>query len=290
MICDYQTNKVYLAEGIKGYPKVAENLLCALYKEGVETEYLPYSKSKKHVWARDYMPIQLEENLFLKYVYNPDYLKSAQEYIPPYLSMIRSLKLKTKLTLFVIDGGNVVKFHDCVLMTDKVLVENRVRDEIGFQHALEDLFECEVIFIPWDRYEMFGHADGMVRHVDGDRVLLNNYCNFDKTLRTRLLKALRPHFQVEELDYRGPRISKFSWAFLNYLQVKDCIFVPWMAVEENHEALSQLQMVFPDKQVVPIGPCEDIIHMGGALHCVTWNIQADLEAKQSIEDNNHITL
>jgi DNA-directed RNA polymerase specialized sigma24 family protein len=24
------------------------------------------------------MPIQLEENLFLKYVYNPDYLKSAE--------------------------------------------------------------------------------------------------------------------------------------------------------------------------------------------------------------------
>ena len=61
MICDYQTNKVYLAEGIKGYPKVAENLLYALYKEGIETEYLPHSKSKKHVWARDYMPIQLEE-------------------------------------------------------------------------------------------------------------------------------------------------------------------------------------------------------------------------------------
>ena len=45
MICDYQTNKVYLAEGIKGYPKVAE--------------YLPHSKSKKHVWARGYMPIHL---------------------------------------------------------------------------------------------------------------------------------------------------------------------------------------------------------------------------------------
>ena len=49
MICDYQTYKVYLAEGIKGYPKVAENLLFALYKEGVEIEYLPNSKSKKHV-------------------------------------------------------------------------------------------------------------------------------------------------------------------------------------------------------------------------------------------------
>ena len=72
MICDYQTNKVYLAEGIKGYPRVAENLLWALNKEGVRTDYLPLSKSRKHVWARDYMPIQLEENKFLQYVYNPE--------------------------------------------------------------------------------------------------------------------------------------------------------------------------------------------------------------------------
>ena len=30
-----------------------------------------------------------------------------------------------------------------------------------------------------------------------------------------------------------------------------------------------------DKQIEFIGPCEDIIHEGGALHCVTWNILAD---------------
>lgn len=39
MICDYQTDKVYLADGIKGYPKVAERLLFALYSEGIKTEY-----------------------------------------------------------------------------------------------------------------------------------------------------------------------------------------------------------------------------------------------------------
>ena len=174
MICDYQTNKVYLAEGIKGYPKVAENLLCALYKEGVETEYLPYSKSKKHVWARDYMPIQLEENLFLKYVYNPDYLKSAQEYIPPYLSMIRSLKLKTKLTMFVIDGGNVVKSGKRVIMTDKVFKENPGYTPDYLRKRLEETFESKVCIIPWDRYEIFGHADGMVRSIGDNYVLMNN--------------------------------------------------------------------------------------------------------------------
>ncbi len=215
MICDYQTNKVYLAEGIKGYPKVAENLLYALYKEGIETEYLPHSKSKKHVWARDYMPIQLEENLFLKYVYNPDYLKTALDYIPPYISMIKSLKLKTKLTMFVIDGGNVVKFKDCVLMTDKVLVENCVRNELAFQRALEDLFEADVVFIPWDHYEMFGHADGMVRAIGYKHVLLNNYIDYDKNLRMEILERLtKEGYEVEELHYDMYLLSIDIAAFL----------------------------------------------------------------------------
>lgn len=277
MICDYQTNKVYLAEGIKGYPKVAENLLYALYKEGIETEYLPHSKSKKHVWARDYMPIQLEENLFLKYVYNPDYLKSAQEYIPPYLSMIRSLKLKTKLTLFVIDGGNVVKFRDCVLMTDKVLVENRVRDEIGFRHTLEDLFECEVIFIPWDRYEMFGHADGMVRAIGHRHVLLNNYIDFDKNLRKEILERVtKEGFEVEELHYDMPRPSRYSWAYLNFLQTKNSIFVPGLGLEEDEKALEQIQAMYPDYKVILVPGCLELVRDGGALNCVTWNIRTPL--------------
>ena len=263
-----------MAEGIKGYPKVAENLLYALYKEGIETEYLPHSKSKKHVWARDYMPIQLEENLFLKYVYNPDYLKSAQEYIPPYLSMIRSLKLKTKLTLFVIDGGNVVKFRDCVLMTDKVLVENRVRDEIGFRHALEDLFEADVIFIPWDRYELFGHADGMVRAIGHRHVLLNNYVDFDKNLRKEILERVtKEGFEVEELHYDMPRPSRYSWAYLNFLQTKNSIFVPGLGLEEDEKALEQIQAVYPDYKVILVPGCLELVRDGGALNCVTWNIR-----------------
>ena len=37
----------------------------------------------------------------------------------------------------------------------------------------------------------------------------------------------------------------------------------------------QSYSLHPDKQIEYIGPCEDIIHAGGALHCVTWNIQVD---------------
>ena len=272
MICDYQTNKVYLAEGIKGYPKVAENLLYALYKEGIETEYLPHSKSKKHVWARDYMPIQLEEGRFLKYVYRPDYLKNDKDYIPNYAGMIRKLGLNCKPTSLVIDGGNVVKWDDAVIMTDKVLKENPGYDEYGLRFRLEELFETDVVFIPWDRYEMFGHADGMVRFIDRRTVLLNNYIDFDRSLRERILRALDGHFEVKELQYDTPRCSKYSWAYLNFLQVAGHIFVPGLGIEEDYMALEQIKQFYPDHRVLLVPDCLELVRDGGALNCVTWNI------------------
>ena len=284
MICDYQTNKVYLAEGIKGYPKVAENLLYALYKEGIETEYLPHSKSKKHVWARDYMPIQLEEGRFLKYVYRPDYLKNDKDYIPNYAGMIRKLGLNCKPTSLVIDGGNVVKWDDAVIMTDKVLKENPGYDEYGLRFRLEELFETDVVFIPWDRYEMFGHADGMVRFIDRRTVLLNNYIDFDRSLRERILRALDGHFEVKELQYDTPRCSKYSWAYLNFLQVAGRIFVPGLGIAEDRLAVQQIQRFYPEHKVMLVPDCLELVRDGGALNCVTWNIACNDTWLQNTDD------
>lgn len=284
MICDYQTNKVYLAEGIKGYPKVAENLLYALYKEGIETEYLPHSKSKKHVWARDYMPIQLEEGRFLKYVYRPDYLKNDKDYIPNYAGMIRKLGLNCKPTSLVIDGGNVVKWDDAVIMTDKVLKENPGYDEYGLRFRLEELFETDVVFIPWDRYEMFGHADGMVRFIDRRTVLLNNYLDFDRSLRERIIRALDGHFEVKELQYDTPHCSKYSWAYLNFLQVAGRIFVPGLGIAEDRLAVQQIQRSYPEHKVMLVPDCLELVRDGGALNCVTWNIACNDTWLQNTDD------
>lgn len=280
MICDYQTNKVYLAEGIKGYPKVAENLLYALYKEGIETEYLPHSKSKKHVWVRDYMPIQLEEGRFLKYVYRPDYLKNDKDYIPNYAGMIRKLGLNCKPTSLVIDGGNVVKWDDAVIMTDKVLKENPGYDEYGLRFRLEELFETDVVFIPWDRYEMFGHADGMVRFIDRRTVLLNNYSDFDRSLRERIIRALDGHFEVKELQYDTPRCSNYSWAYLNFLQVAGRIFVPGLGIAEDRLAVQQIQRFYPEHKVMLVPDCLELVRDGGALNCVTWTICEDVQIEK----------
>lgn len=275
MINDYQTNVVYLAEGLRHYMPLAENLFRALEDAGMETLFLRHSESAKHVWVRDYMPLQLDEERFLLYRYAPDYLKNDPEYIPPYEIICRELPLKCKRAELVIDGGNVVKCGKRVIMTDKVFKENPGYTPECLRQLLEEAFECEICFIPWDRYEMFGHADGMVRYIGDDRVLLNNYVNFDSALRRRLLKALSPYFSIEELDFDVPRRNKLSWAYLNFLQVKNYIFVPGLNIPEDEMALEQIQMYYPQHSVVLVPDCLPVVRDGGALNCISWNIKTN---------------
>ena len=272
MICDKDTNKVYLAEGIKGYEKVAANLLMKLCDEEIPLEYLPGSKSKKHVWARDYMPIQTMDG-FVQYVYDPDYLKKDRDYIPDYDAICRKLGLNCVKTRLVIDGGNVVRGQRSVIMTKKVLVENKIFSKKYVLGQLEKLFGCHVSLIPWDRYEFFGHADGMVRFIDRDTVLLNNYIDFDLELRTLLLETLKwEGYHVEELHYDKPRCSKNSWAYLNFLQVAGHIIVPGLGIEEDFMATEQIKQFYPDHKVSLVPDCLELVRDGGALNCVTWTV------------------
>lgn len=284
MITDSETNKVYLAEGIKGYPKVAEKLLWALYEEGIEMDYLPYSASKKHVWARDYMPIQVEEGRFAQYVYNPDYLRSDPDYIPCYGNITKKMGLQCESTRLIIDGGNVVKGKWSVIMTDKVLRENAMFNESYVLGQLEKVFECRVKLIPWDTHEMYGHADGMVRFIDRDTVLLNNYWDFDRTLRKQLVDALRWHgFAVEDLHFGKEACSPMSWAHLNFLQVKNRIFVPGLGTASDCKALEQIQGFYPGCRVMLVPGCEQLVRDGGALNCVTWTIKTGEDQVQQDE-------
>ena len=276
MIQDYQTNLVYLAQGLKHYQPVYTNLLRAFQEEGISYRLLPQTESYKHVWARDYMPIQIHKDKFLRYWYEPDYLWGFESYIPQYRDIDNDLNLDCKWTDIILDGGNVIKCGDKVIMTDKVLKENRGRHKKQLISKLEDLFEAQIVLIPWDKAEEFGHADGMVRHIEGNRVLMNNYAKFDPLFREKLIDALIPHFKIEEFFYYAPRRSQYSWAYINFLQIGTTIFVPGLGIKEDQLALEKIQATYPGHKVILIDGCLSLVRDGGALNCVTWNISADI--------------
>lgn len=272
MIQDYQTDTVFLAQGLKHYQPVYANLTNALKTECIAFRFLPRTESEKHVWARDYMPIQIEKDKFIRYRYEPDYLWGFEDYIPDYPSIGQDLNLDCISTDIILDGGNVIKCGDKVIMTDKILKENRGRRKKNLIARLEDLFKAQVVLIPWDREEEFGHADGMVRYIEGNRVLMNNYAKFDPLFREKLLDALVPHFKVEEFFYYTPRRSQYSWAYINFLQVGTNILVPGLGIKEDQLAVEKIQSTYPSHKVSLIDGCLPLVRDGGALNCVTWNI------------------
>ena len=77
MITDNQTNKVYFSKRLTWY-KCWKELRRILDETGIYYDLLENTNDK---WVRDYMPIQLEKDKFVSYVYNPDYLQEDKKSI-----------------------------------------------------------------------------------------------------------------------------------------------------------------------------------------------------------------
>lgn len=284
MITNFETNKVYLAKGMTSerYVDATGHLLGTFHNHNIHWGVLPLTASPLHIWTRDYMPVQVSKEKFVRFNYSPDYLRVFPEYKPDTYAILSELGLNVIDSDIIIDGGNIISCGNKVIMTDKIFRENPHYDHDVLIEMLSQLLEAEIVLIPEDYYDEYGHADGMVRYMGEGSVLLNNYCDFDKSLRKRLLAALNPHFEIIELHY-GTYTDK-SWAYLNFLHVGHHLFIPMMEDKLGETAFRQIAEAFPQCKCHPIHHCDSIVCEGGALNCSTWNIFTDL---QEGERNSH---
>lgn len=267
--------KVYFSKHITPY-KCWANIKNALEANGVEYGLL---ENTKDVWARDYMPAFTGKH-YVAYTYNPDYLQNEKD--KPYITdnihaVFDFSKDKLITTDLVIDGGNIIMCGDKMVMTDKVFKENPNYSKTEVQERIEKAFSAKLVIIPWDKEEKkYGHADGMVRYIAENHVLINNYKDFDPEFRLKLLDALTPHFaQISELEYgKANRVD--SWAHLNYLQVDKLIFVPQLDIASDALTIEQLANLFPDSKIIPV-EVKGIVRKEGALNCVSWNYVGNYE-------------
>lgn len=282
MITNFETNIIYFAKGMTSekYVDATRHLLGTLHSHGIHWDFLPHTTLPLHIWARDYMPVQVRKNKFVRFNYCPDYLECYPEYKPDISAILSALGIQVIDSDIIIDGGNVISCGDKVIMTGKIFRENPHYDHDVLIYTLSQLLEAEVVLIPEDCYDEYGHADGMVRFMGNGRVLLNNYCDFDKALRKRLLAALSPHFDIVELHYGA--YTDRSWAYINFLHVGQQILIPMIGDKLGEMAFKQIADAFPYCECHSVYHCENIVREGGALNCSTWNILVDL-AK---EDNN----
>lgn len=277
MLTDRLTNTVYFSSLLpEKCPILNAHLVDALQKHSVPYAYL---SGTKDIWCRDFMPIQVGVERFVFFKYTPDYLQDKAglkiQTNPEDVFLSESNKLKYLLPQsstidIVLDGGNVVKCDDVIMMTDKVFVENKDKTPIDVERILKDAFQCEILFIPWDG-DMCGHSDGIIHYAGNNRILITNYKDFSRYYYYRYLKILEKKFEVIPLKYKTKRFHARSWAYINFLQIGNLILVPQLGLEEDNQAMEQISKAFPNCNIVCI-PALEAVRRGGALNCISWNI------------------
>ncbi|MDD4968562.1 MAG: agmatine deiminase family protein [Paludibacter sp.] len=281
MITDKETNTIYFSEKlIEQSPEIANQISSSIKLFGADCRFLPGTKD---IWARDYMPVQVNKHKLVQYTFYPDYLLDYEYLKSEPESICDDLKLNTIKSDIVLDGGNVVKSDNCVIMTDKIVIENIHKyNKEQLLSKLRDLFEVEkIVLIPWDHGERYGHADGMVRFIDNETVLLQGYYNtrkdlfIDDFIETLLDSLKKNHLKYEFLDIDYSEKINAKFAYLNYLQTKDFILLPSLGIEKDDEALeAEIKKYFPDytDRIQKI-KMNSIIAKGGALNCISWTIK-----------------
>lgn len=266
-------------KGLAKYKTAWAQIESALTAENEPYDFVPNAAD---IWVRDFMPIQRHDGGFVIYRYNPDYLQgSGSKYITDCEEAFLAIggggahtSGRCQYTNLVIDGGNAIRCTDktgaeCVIMTAKVLYENPLLSHHEILRQLAEAFHAEVILIPWDIHEEYGHADGMVRSIGRGRLLINCYSDMDPELGFALNKSLGHRFELHELKYRE-KYRANSWCHLNYLELRDAILVPAAGIASDTPALAQIGAV-TGKRCIPI-PMAPIVADGGALHCISWTM------------------
>ena len=277
MITDFQCNMVYFSALLQGRaPVTYANLIAALDKYGVEHRLIPNTND---VWCRDYMPIQVADWDFRGFTYDPDYLQETEEFLASRtdgnkLCCEMGFEVKMPSRSLVVDGGNVIRCDDKLIMVEKVFRENPY-PMTETAKAIEEHFNAELVVLPWDKYEFYGHADGLVRYIGDGRVLVTNYDRFNKGFTRKVIQILQQHFpEVYKLEYDVPKQHKYNWAYINWLQTDKLLLIPSFGCPEDEQAFEQIASLMPmyEGRIEMVG-ANDLIRHGGCLNCVSWTVR-----------------
>ena len=253
------------------YKPAADNLFAALDLFNKKYKFI---SDTKDIWVRDFMPVRLKSGRFISFRYEPSYLLNYPELRTDYRKDIsHEQNLPAIIYSYInLDGGNVVfsPSKQKAVISDRVFLENPEYSAHELVKELEQLLEAEVIIIPSlsMRYDMTGHADGMVRFLD-ESTVLGNCVPGRNTLEKRITFVLQGHgINTIPFPYFDGKGISAEGCYLNYLETDSHIFLPIFENEMDKDAVNLAEEIFP-KTVVPVCISE-IAKYGGGLNCISW--------------------
>lgn len=276
MITDSQTNFLYLADTLPNkYPDFYKRFESVIKNYNIPFDFLPQTKD---VWSVDYMPIQTDLNKFVRFVYNPSYLQTKKylKTISDVDEICKAIGIETIKSEIIIDGGNVTRWINKVIMTDRVFKDNPTYERKQLIKELYELLQVDnIYFVPEQPGDFTGHSDGMVRFVDEHTVIINDY----KQEKEEFYRAFEIAIHNTGLDYitipynvyENKSIDHANGDYINYLQMENAVIIPTFDMKEDEIAVKQLEKIFAGQNIATV-ESNEIAYDGGILNCITWNI------------------
>lgn len=269
---------VFVSELLKrDYPDTCGRLVEILQKHQVNFKFL---KGTEDIWCRDYMPVQNRYGKLIQFKYEPSYLTEKEEWkksISDVKKVCQLNNLTPEFSRINLDGGNVLICDDRAIISKRIYEENPDLTKEYIDSELERLLECEVIMIPAyaKKYDMTGHADGMVRFVDRNTIignkLENEFANWRKEMQEIIAKYNLRYIDVPLLTDMKDRKHPLSaqGVYVNFLEVNNLIVLPIFGRPEDDEVIKIMKESFSDRVIETIN-YNDIALEGGLVNCTTW--------------------
>ncbi len=280
MVTDRETDFVYFSDILAAETRYKDDYgkICSVLNRNQISHGL--LEGTKDIWCRDYMPIQKSDDEFIQFRYEPSYLQDDLHLQTDPNIALELNRIKAIHSAINLDGGNVLRWKDRVIVTDRIFLENpSYSSPSKLVNELESLLEAEVIVIPQIKSDMTGHADGLVRFYDRytliGNCLENEYGYWKKGMQNVLHAYGLDYIDLPFFEYKvkGKPESAIG-CYVNYLEVGNLILMPGFDVDGNKdkEAVNILTEVFSDRIVEAININEVAKH-GGLLNCISWNVK-----------------
>lgn len=266
---------IYFSDKINHYWNnftILENIL----KEGGSSVKL--LAATKDIWCRDYMPVKATDGQLIQFRYEPSYLQSY-EYLQSLPHEVNEINgIKATYSNINLDGGNVVRWKERVIISDRIFSENKEWASNSIVTELERLLQAEILIFPSSKSDMTGHADGMARFYKDKTLLItdtdNEYQNRQKDVEKFLIKYNFEKINIPSFIYKAKGIKNYNaiGCYINFLMAGDHLIIPQFECEGNrdNETFEVLKGLYPEHRISTINAFEIAQH-GGVLNCVSWS-------------------
>ena len=290
MVLEYLPETVFFSALIKKeHHREWQAILDILNRHNIKSGLL---EGTLDIWCRDYMPIKVSDSEFVQFEYNSSYLQGPENdcfrTIPEQIPQRDQFKpVKSKI---ILDGGNVVRRKDKVIISERVKSDNPTWQVKDLHNELERLLKAEVLWIPdhGEKRDMTGHADGLVRFLDDSTLLVNDqtkdYVEWARAFK-KLIDGKGYHF--ENVPFFTPDPDNDMSAigiYLNFLEIANIVIVPVFYSDSfspyfrkkaellDEEVVKRFKEWFSGRIIEPVN-ISGIGLQGGLVNCITWDIK-----------------